>query len=132
MQGQAARPEELRPRPPVTAYVTREHPETGADELLVFDFPGEPQLSSVIPGGGIEKGETVEETAIREVLEETGIEAELVRIVGIAEHARCRALHRAEPAIDERRARGLVAGACAQYQRCIGIEARGVGHWSRR
>ena len=75
----------MRPRPPVTAYVTREHPETGADELLVFDFPGEPELSSVIPGGGIEEGETVEETAIREVMEETGIEAEFVRIVGVGE-----------------------------------------------
>ena len=41
-QGQDARASELRPRPPVTAYVTREHPETGFDELLVFDFPGEP------------------------------------------------------------------------------------------
>jgi ADP-ribose pyrophosphatase YjhB (NUDIX family) len=39
----------------------------------------------VIPGGGIEEGETVEETAIREVMEETGIEAEFVRVVGVAE-----------------------------------------------
>jgi 8-oxo-dGTP pyrophosphatase MutT (NUDIX family) len=39
----------------------------------------------VIPGGGIEEGETVEETAIREVMEETGIEAKFVRIVGVGE-----------------------------------------------
>ena len=38
-----------------------------------------------MPGGGIEEGETVEETAIREVMEETGIEAEFVRIVGVGE-----------------------------------------------
>jgi ADP-ribose pyrophosphatase YjhB (NUDIX family) len=37
-----------------------------------------------VPGGGIEEGETVEETAIREVLEETGIEARFVREVGLA------------------------------------------------
>lgn len=63
----------------------REHPVTGADELLVFDFPGAPEFSAVVPGGGIEQGETVEETAIREVLEETGIEARFVREVGVAE-----------------------------------------------
>lgn len=75
----------MRPRPPVTAYVTREHPETGFDELLVFDFPGYPEFSAVVPGGGIEQGETVAETAIREVMEETGIEVEFVREVGVAD-----------------------------------------------
>jgi ADP-ribose pyrophosphatase YjhB (NUDIX family) len=65
--------------------VTREHPETGFDELLVFDFPDAPEFSAVVPGGGIEEGETVEETAIREVMEETGIEAEFVRVVGVGQ-----------------------------------------------
>jgi 8-oxo-dGTP pyrophosphatase MutT (NUDIX family) len=39
-----------------------------------------------VPGGGIEEGETVAETAIREVMEETGIEVEFVREVGRAEN----------------------------------------------
>ena len=38
-----------------------------------------------MPGGGIEEGETVAETAIREVMEETGIEVEFVRVVGVGE-----------------------------------------------
>jgi ADP-ribose pyrophosphatase YjhB (NUDIX family) len=51
----------------------------------VFDFPDAPEYRAVVPGGGIEEGETVAETAIREVMEETGIEAEFVRVVGVAE-----------------------------------------------
>jgi 8-oxo-dGTP pyrophosphatase MutT (NUDIX family) len=38
-----------------------------------------------VPGGGIEEGETVAETAIREVMEETGIQVEFIREVGVAE-----------------------------------------------
>lgn len=38
-----------------------------------------------MPGGGIEEGETIAETAVREVMEETGIEAEFVRVVGVSE-----------------------------------------------
>jgi ADP-ribose pyrophosphatase YjhB (NUDIX family) len=38
-----------------------------------------------VPGGGIEECETVAETAIREVMEETGIDAEFVRVVGVGE-----------------------------------------------
>ena len=62
--------------------MTREHPETGADEFLVFDFPGDPEFSAVVPGGGIEEGESVDETAVREVKEETGLDAVFVRHLG--------------------------------------------------
>lgn len=37
---------------------------------------------AVVPGGGIDPGETVEETAVREVKEETGLNVEFVRRLG--------------------------------------------------
>jgi ADP-ribose pyrophosphatase YjhB (NUDIX family) len=58
---------------------------TGADEFLVFDFPGEPDFAAVVPGGGIEEGETVEETVVREVKEETGLDVAFVRELGTIE-----------------------------------------------
>ncbi|MGH9108671.1 MAG: NUDIX domain-containing protein [Acidimicrobiales bacterium] len=36
-----------------------------------------------IPGGGMEPGETIVETALREVEEETGLRVEVIRLVGI-------------------------------------------------
>jgi ADP-ribose pyrophosphatase YjhB (NUDIX family) len=66
--------------------VTREHPDTGADELLVFDVPSRPEFRAIVPGGGIDEGESVEHAATREVHEETGVDVEIVRELGVAEN----------------------------------------------
>jgi 8-oxo-dGTP pyrophosphatase MutT (NUDIX family) len=39
----------------------------------------------VVPGGRVEPGETIAETAVRELLEETGIEVRVVRELGVVE-----------------------------------------------
>jgi ADP-ribose pyrophosphatase YjhB (NUDIX family) len=71
-------------RPRVVVYVTREHPLTGADQLLIFEHPELPGLHC--PAGGIEAGETPEQAAAREVQEETGLKGiAIVRKVGYAE-----------------------------------------------
>jgi len=36
-----------------------------------------------MPSGGVDPGETVEEACVREVLEETGLEARIMRLVGV-------------------------------------------------
>ncbi len=69
----------------VIAYVTRENPQSGVDELLVFDVLDQPGFVGVIPGGGVEPGEALEEAVVRETLEETGLGVRVVRPVGFAE-----------------------------------------------
>lgn len=49
----------------------------------MFDLPDEPSFSAVVPGGRVEEGETFAETAIREVHEETGLDVEVVRELGV-------------------------------------------------
>ena len=45
-----------------------------------------PEYTSVVTGGGIEQGETIAETAVREVKEEAGIDVLFVRELGVAEN----------------------------------------------
>ena len=56
----------MRDRPGVIVYVTRAAPFEW--ELLLFDVVGEPGYEAIVPGGGIEQGETPEDAGVREVL----------------------------------------------------------------
>ena len=59
----------------VIAYVLRE-----PGELLVLDGP----RGLSVPGGAVEPGERLEDAAVREVAEETGLAVEIVRKLGVA------------------------------------------------
>jgi 8-oxo-dGTP pyrophosphatase MutT (NUDIX family) len=51
----------------------------------VFDILDEPDITAVVPGGRVEPGETIAETAVRELDEETGVEVRVVSELGVAE-----------------------------------------------
>ncbi|MFF4489455.1 NUDIX hydrolase [Streptomyces sp. NPDC001544] len=54
--------------------------------LMVRRRVKEGELSWQFPAGGIEDGETPEEAAVRETLEETGVKAEAIRLIGQRVH----------------------------------------------
>lgn len=71
----------MRDRPGALVYVTRAAPVEW--ELLLFDVIGHPEFTAVVPGGGIEPGETAEDAAVRETLEETGLHVRVLRELGV-------------------------------------------------
>ena len=74
------------PRRRVACYVVREG--IAGPELLVFDHVDVPDAGTQVPAGGMEPGESVEEAALREVAEETGLTgARVVRLLGVSDRA---------------------------------------------
>ena len=51
----------------VVVYVTR------GDQLLVFDHRDHPEAGTQVPAGGVHEEEALDDAAIREVFEETGV-----------------------------------------------------------
>jgi 8-oxo-dGTP pyrophosphatase MutT (NUDIX family) len=60
----------------VVAYVTR------GDQLLVFEHRDLPEAGTQVPAGRLDLGELLEEGLARELVEEVGIEAQVVRKLG--------------------------------------------------
>ena len=89
----------MRDRPGAIAYVTRAAPVEW--ELLLFDVVGQVGYEAIVPGGGIETGETPEDAAVREVLEETGLDVRILRELGVDEGTHFFHAMPAGPAEDE-------------------------------
>jgi 8-oxo-dGTP pyrophosphatase MutT (NUDIX family) len=58
-----------------TSYVTRAGQQ--GPEVLVFDYPTVPDAGTHLPGGGVEPGERPDTAAVREAVEETGVQGSL-------------------------------------------------------
>lgn len=59
---------------------------SGGKVLMVRRRVSEGELSWQFPAGAVEEGETVEEAAVRETLEETGLSVEAVKLIGDRVH----------------------------------------------
>ena len=66
-----------------TSYITRHG--ASEPELLVFSYPTAPKAGTHLSGGGVGPGERPDAAAIRETLEETGIQGylEVHGVVGV-------------------------------------------------
>jgi ADP-ribose pyrophosphatase YjhB (NUDIX family) len=72
-------------RPRLVIYVTREHPLTGADELLVLDR----NEALHVPAGRLEACENLQQSAVHRVREETGLtEIRVTRELGVDQGSR--------------------------------------------
>lgn len=58
----------------------------GGKVLMIRRRQREGKLSWAFPGGGIEAGETAEQAAVRETLEEVGLEVKAVQVIGARIH----------------------------------------------
>ncbi|MGG1575865.1 NUDIX hydrolase [Fictibacillus sp. NRS-1165] len=56
-----------------------------SENILMVKNYGEKESYYTLPGGAVEEGETLEQGAIREVREETGLEVELQHLFGVSE-----------------------------------------------
>lgn len=54
--------------------------------LMIRRRVAEGRLLWAFPSGGVEAGETVEDAAVRETVEETGLVVEAVKVIGSREH----------------------------------------------
>ena len=54
--------------------------------ILLLKYERDGETLYLFPGGGHDPGETLAETAQREVLEETGLSVEVVRLLAVHEH----------------------------------------------
>jgi 8-oxo-dGTP diphosphatase len=74
--------EQTEPKPGISAAIIVDQGRV----LMVRRRVKEGQLSWQFPAGGIEPGETPEEAAVRETLEETGLEVKAIRLLGQRVH----------------------------------------------
>ena len=81
-QGEDAGPTKLIVRPRVVVYVTREHPATGADELLVFDVRGRPNSQPSCPAAESSPARPSRKRWCVKLHEETGLDVRVVRELG--------------------------------------------------